>query len=500
MRHIKLFALLILFSCSSAETVPPGTVVIGVETGPTVLDPRFATDAISSNISSLIYSGLLKRNAKLELEPDLAESIEQPHPTVYIITLKEGVKFHDGRPFTSADVKYTIESIMDPKTASPKKSAFKYVELIETPDDRTVVILLAERFAPFFGNLTQGIVPEGSGDLTGKPVGTGPFLYADYKRGESLYLKSNGSYRGGAPKISGVLFKILPDETVRLLELKKGNVHIVQNPITPAVLPWLEKQDGITIKKMNGTNVSYIGFNMKDEILRNKNVRLAIAHAIDRDSIIKHLLKGLAIKTTSLLSPMNEYFNEKVMQVTYDPEKSRKLLDEAGYPQTEQGKPRFKLSYKTSKNPMRKKIAEVFARQLGEVGIEVEIKSFEWGTFFSDIKKGNFQLYSLTWVGIADPDIYHYIFHSKSVPPDGANRGMYENIVLDGLLDTGRVETEFGNRVAIYRRVQDIIAAEMPYVHLWLSVNVAAISDRITGFELFPDESLDSLTQVTLAD
>ena len=500
MRHIKLFALLIIFSCSSAENIPPGSVVIGVETGPALLDPRFATDAISSHVSSLIYSGLLKRNAKMELEPDLAESVGNPLPTLYIIRLREGVLFHDGQLLTSADVKYTLESILDPKSASPKKSGFKNIASIQTPDERTIVITLDAPFAPFLGNLTQGIVPEGSGDLTKKPVGTGPFMYAEYRRGESLYLESNAAYHKGAPKISGVLFKILPDETVRLLELKKGNVHIVQNPITPAVLPWLEKQEGITVSKMTGTNVSYIGFNMKDEILRNKNVRLAIAHAIDRDSIIKHMLKGLAIKTGTLISPVNEFFNEKIMQVSYDPEKSRELLDEAGYLQKEPGKPRFKLTYKTSKNPTRKKIAEIFARQLGEVGIEVEIKSYEWGTFFSDIKKGNFQLYSLTWVGIADPDIYHYIFHSKSVPPDGANRGRYENIIVDVLLDAARVEPEYSNRVALYRRVQRLIAEDAAYFHLWLSVNVAAMSDKIKGFEIYPDEGFDSLTQVTLAD
>ena len=500
MRALKLLALLFLFSCSSAPDIPPRTLVIGVETGPSILDPRYATDAISSNVSSLIYSGLLRRNAKMELEPNLAESIVQLHPTVYVITLKEGVPFHDGRLLTSADVKYTIESILDPKSASPKKSAFTHIASIETPDERTVVITLDEPFAPFLGNLTQGIVPEGSGDLTGKPVGTGPFRFSEYRRGISLYLKSNASYRGGAPKISGVLFKILPDETVRLLELKKGNIHIVQNPITPAVLPWLEKQNGVTVKKMTGSNVSYIGFNMKDEILKNKKVRLAIAHAIDRDSIIKYMLKGLALKSGSLLSPMNEFYNESIKEVEYNPAKARKLLDEAGYGQKPDGKPRFKLSYKTSKNPTRKKIAEIFASQLGEVGIEIEIKSYEWGTFFSDIKKGNFQLYSLTWVGIADPDIYHYIFHSESVPPDGANRGVYSNAALDALLDAGRVESAFENRVAIYRSVQEIIAEDMPYVHLWLSVNVAAMSDKVSGFEIYPDESLASLTRVTLAD
>jgi peptide/nickel transport system substrate-binding protein len=449
-------------------------------------------------VCGLIYGGLLRRNADMELELDLAESIVQPHPKTYVIRLREGVIFHNGRRLTSADVRYTFKSILDPKTASPKKSAFKQVESIETPDPLTVVITLSEPFAPFLGNLTQGIVPEGSGDLTSHPVGTGPFKFVDYYRGQSLFLVRNAPYFRGAPKISGVLFKILPDETVRLLELKKGNVHIVQNPITPAVLPWLEKQEGIVVSKKTGTNVSYIGFNMEDEILGDKRVRLAIARAIDRRSIIKHMLKGLAVETNSLLAPVNRFFDGTIKQVEYNPAEAKRLLDEAGYKEKPGGKPRFKLSYKTSKNPTRKKIAEIFAQQLSEVGIEIEIKSFEWGTFFSDIKRGNFQLYSLTWVGIADPDIYYYIFHSKSVPPDGANRGHYSNSVLDGLLEEGRKEMNFEKRAETYRQVQRIIAVDMPYVYLWLSVNVAAMSDRVKGFEIYPDESLDSLARVTL--
>ena len=485
--------LLFFPACHRPVKNPPGTLVIGLETGPTVLDPRYATDAVSGNVCGLIYSGLLRRNADGVLEPHLAQSVRQTDPLTYVIKLKPNISFHDGRPFTSADVKYTYDSVLDPASASPKRGALKEIKSIETPDDRTVIIKLKEPFAPFMGNLTLGIVPAGSQNLTGDPVGTGPFKYVDYYRGSSLFLVMNSAYFEGRPKIKALDFKILPDETVRLLQLKKGGVHLVQNPITPAVLGWLERQEGVKVVKKAGTNVSYIGFNMEDEILKNRDVRLAIAHALDRDAIIRYMLKGLAVRSSSLLAPSNPFLNDKLPSIEHDVEKAKKLLDKAGYPDPGDGTPRFSLTYKTSKNPSRKKIAEVFAQQLAEVGIDISIKSFEWGTFFSDIKKGNFQIYSLTWVGIWDPDIYRYIFHSSSLPPEGANRGRYMNARLDKLLDEGRLAQEFDERKAIYDEVQEIIFRDAPYVHLWTSVNVTAFNRSLKGFVTYPDESLDSL-------
>lgn len=493
-------ALLAILSCSAAPPPPPNTLVLGVENGPAILDPRYATDAISVSVCELIYGGLFKRDADMRLINNFADSVERPQAKTYVIKIKEGVRFHSGQKLTSADVRFTLESILDKKNASPKRSSFSMIESINIPDPLTIVITLKEAFAPFLGNLTLGIVPRNSGELTKNPVGAGPFKFVDYERGDKLRLSAFGGYFDAKVKLSGVTFRILPDETVRLLELKKGNIHLLQNPITPAVLPWLEKQKGIILQKKIGTNVSYIGFNMEDEILRKPEVRRAIAHAINRDAIIKHLLKGMAVKTSSLIAPANRYYAKNLESAEFNPQKAKKLLDEAGYPQPSEGKPRFTLTYKTSKNPTRKKIAEVFARQLEEVGIKVTIQSYEWGTFFADIKKGSFQMYSLTWVGIADPDIYHYIFHSQSFPPQGANRGRYVNSTLDGLLEKGRGETIFAERKKIYDEVQRIIAEDMPYIHLWVSVNIAVMSENVKGFEIYPDESLQSLARVTLEE
>ncbi len=493
-----LFLAVFIASCSPSKPIPPNTLVIGIESGPKLLDPRFATDAISSKITSLIYPGLFKRNKNLGLVPNLAASVELIDEKTYLIKLKEGVKFHNGKELTAMDVLYTYQSIISPDSKSPKRSALEKIDKIEINRKYSLTIKLKEPHAPFIANLTIGIIPAGSKELTKKPIGAGPFRFVSYKRGSMLALKKNENYFGGAPKLDGLIFKILPDETVRLLELKKGNVHLVSNPITPSVIPWLEKQASLKIEKEKGTNVSYIGFNMNDPVLKNLKVRKAIAHAVNRHAIAKHIMKNLVSETESLITPSNKYFNGKLKKLKYDPALSRKLLDEAGYPKKADGEPRFKLVYKTSKNPTRKKIAEIFGEQLRQVGIELEIKSFEWGTFFSDIKSGNFQLYSLTWVGIADPDIYHYIFHSKSVPPDGANRGHYKNYLVDQLLESGRREMDPRKRKIIYDEVQSIIAEDFPYVHLWLSVNVAAMSRQVKGFEIYPDESLDSLKRVTL--
>jgi len=498
MKYLKPFCCLLiffLFSCSSSPEAPPNTLIIGIESGPKVLDPRYATDAISAKVCNLIYTGLMKRDKSLRLVPGIAERVEQPTPTQYRITLKQNILFHNGQKLTAKDVKFTFESILDEKTASPKKGNLKEVKSIETPDEQTVIITLKQVSAPFIENLTIGIVPEGSADLTKAPVGTGPFSFIDYQRGELLDLKRNENYFEGTPRLSGVRFKVLPDETVRLLELKKGNIHLVSNPITPAVLPWLAKQENIEIRKKTGTNLSYIGFNMNDPVLADPKVRKAIAHAIDRDAVITHLLRGLGHKAESLLSPINPFFTE-ILSLSYDPELSKKLLDEAGYSAPSNGEARLTLTYKTSKNPTRKTIVEVFGEQLRKVGINLEIKSFEWGTFFADVKSGNFQMYSLTWVGTVDPDIYYYIFHSDSLPPDGANRGRYVNPELDALLEAGRTETNFQKRKTIYDEVQRVIAHDLPYIHLWYGMNVAAINKNVKDFELYPDESLDSLTKV----
>ncbi|MFQ5692818.1 MAG: ABC transporter substrate-binding protein, partial [Nitrospinota bacterium] len=264
----------------------------------------------------------------------------------------------------------------------------------------------------------------------------------------------------------------------------------------------LEQDRSLRVVRAPGTNFTYLGFNLEDPILSKRKVRRAIAHAIDRGRIIRYILRGLARPATGLLPETHWAYRKDVASYPYDPALARRLLDEAGYPDPdgEGGRPRFRLSFKTSQNETRIEIAEVIQEQLRQVGIAVDIRSFEWGTFFSDIRKGNFQIYTLTWVGIVDPDIYFYVFHSGNVPPNGANRGRYRNPALDRWLERGRRTFGVAARREVYGRVQEILARDLPYVNLWHATNVAVLNRRVRGFLLYPDEDMVSLKDVRLAD
>lgn len=485
--------LLLFFLCAcSHEVVPQNTIVIGLETDIGSLDPRIASDAVSANVCRLLYAGLMRRDEKMALKPWLASSVNRIDATTYEIKIKTNATFHDGRPLTSADVRWTINSILDEKFGSPLRNGLGEILSVDAPDPFTIIVKLKEPFAPFVGNLTFGIVPDGSGGLSEHPVGSGPFRFSYRHRGADLALVRNDTYFDKPALLSGVKFKIVPEETVRLLELSKGNLHMVTSPIMPAMLPWLEGRKNIRLEKIQGTNVSYIGFNLQDQRLKNLRVRRAIAHAVDRDAIIRHFLKDTATKTTTLVAPANEFHLEEI-PLGYDPAKSKQLLDEAGYRDPGNGGTRFNLVFKTSKNPERRKIAEIISQYLRNVGIGLEIKSYEWGTFFADVRSGNFQLYSLTWVGMADPDALRFIFRSNYAPPKGFNRGRYENAELDKLLDDGKTEADPARRKKIYRQVQRTLSEELPFINLWTQVNVAALDKRVRGFVIYPDESFDSL-------
>jgi len=293
----------------------------------------------------------------------------------------------------------------------------------------------------------------------------------------------------------------VPDALVRVLEFKQGAIGFMQNDIEPDVLPWLERNTQASVAAHQGTTFQYIGINLIHPILRQRKVRQALALAIDRDSIIRHVLKDSVRPATGLLSPLNWAFDENVPPWPYDPQKAKRLLDEAGYPDPDGDglRPRFRVSFKTTNIDLRRRIAEAFKEQLARVGIELEIRSYEWGTFYSDVRKGNFHLFSLAWVGVADPDIYFQLFHSDSVPPNGDNRGLYRNPEIDRLLEAGRATVDPAQRKLIYGRVQKLLAEDLPYIPLWWWKNVVVQAPHVRGFVPYPDGDFISLKKVSLS-
>jgi peptide/nickel transport system substrate-binding protein len=320
--------------------------------------------------------------------------------------------------------------------------------------------------------------------------GAGPYKVDDFRPDEGAALSRFDGYHGRPPAISKVIVKFIPDSNVRFLEIRKGSVNFVLNGVDPDLLDAALRNENLVMEDAPGGNVSYLGFNLRDPILSDARVRRAIALAIDREAIVRTLWKGHADLADSILAPGFWAHSKNLPPLRHDRAEAKRLLDEAGYrdPDGDGPKPRFALTYKTSQNELRRRIAAVIQEQLRQVGIAVAVQSLEWGTFFSDIRKGNFQLYSLTWVGIADPDILHYAFHSAQVPPEGANRGRYANPELDRLVIAGRREPSRAKRKEIYRKVQLLLARDLPVLPLWVNRNILVRDRRLAGFTLTPDE------------
>jgi peptide/nickel transport system substrate-binding protein len=500
---LALFGFMIPAGCSYFHhTADPNTVIFLIESAPTNLDPRIGADAFSAHLDGLIFSSLVAHDAQMNVIPDLAERWETPDPLTYVFHLRQGVKFHDGRELTSADVKFTFDSIISGSVKTPKRGAFRLVTSTEAPDAHTFVFHLREPYASFLFGLTRpsvGVVPRDSdARISQRPIGSGPFRFVSAIRDEEIVLERNPDYFGSAPKIERVRFRIVPDAIVRALELRKGSADAEINSLTPDMSATLANQSGLAVDQQPGTPVAYISFNFEDPILAHGEVRQALAYATDRATLVKYLLRGQARLATSLLPPNHWAFDPYVPQYGYDPARAEQLLDAAGFPRGADGI-RFHLALKTSTDESTRLTSAAIADQWKRVGVALDLRPLEFATFFSDISRGSFQLYTLRWIGgNNDPDIFELVFGSKKIPPDGANRGRYRNPALDALLDGARVEMDQEKRKAILWQIQKIVAEDEPYINLWYPDNVCVHRTRLTDISIPPGGDYEFLDTARL--
>jgi peptide/nickel transport system substrate-binding protein len=495
-------ALLVSGCGSSKASADSDTVNFLMDSAPTNLDPRIGADAYSAHVDGLLFSSLVARDAHMNVIPDLAQSWDIPNPLTYIFHLRQGVKFHDGRPLTSADVKYTFDTILFGALKTPKRGGFKMVTSLEAPDDATVIFHLSEPYASLLTSMVApeiGIVPRGSGaEMAQHPIGTGPFRFVSATTDEEIVLERNENYFAGAPKLERLRLRIVPDVIVRALELRKGSADATINSLTPDMVETLAKDRGLAAAEEPGTTMAYLAFNFEDPILAKREVRQALAYATDRATIIKYLLRGQARPAQSLLPPNHWAFDADVQRYDFDPARAEKMLDAAGYPRGADGV-RLRLTLKTSTDEFTRLTSAAIADQWKRVGVVLELRPLEFATFYADITRGSFQMYTLRWVGAnTDPDIFEYVFGSRRMPPVGANRGHYRNPELDGLLDRARVEMDQGRRKDILARVQEIVARDEPYINLWYVDNVCVHRERLEGIALSPGGDYDFLVSAFL--
>jgi peptide/nickel transport system substrate-binding protein len=497
LRHLGFLAAVVALLAIVGCTRKPASdeLVVIIESNPNNLDPRVGIDAQSERVGELIFDALVHRDEHFNLNPWLAQSWDIPDPLTYIFHLRHDVKFHDGRPLTSRDVKWTLDTIAAGKIRTTKSATFKYVDRIDAPDDFTVVIHLKEPYAALLWNLSSGaigIVPEGADDKFGThPVGTGQFKFVSAEQDKDVVIERNDQYWGEKAKLSRVRFVVVPDPTTRALELRKGSADIAPpGSLNPDMYVALKKEPALRQAQEPGTVLAYLAMNVRDPILKDVRVRQAVAYAMDREPLIHYLWRDQARPANSVLPPQHWAYNGNVPMYPHDPAKARELLDAAGYPA--KNGVRFHLTMKTSTEESTRLLAAVLQQQLREVGIVLDIRSFEFATFFADVQKGAFQFYSLRWIGgNQDPDIFEYVFDSSRTPPKGANRGFYSNPKIDELIAQGRKEIDQEKRKQIYFEVQRILANDLPYINLWYFDNVIAYRPRVKGLKLVPSGNFE---------
>jgi peptide/nickel transport system substrate-binding protein len=485
--------LLPLLSCS--QPPDPNTLVMIIESSPTNLDPRVGIDGQSERIGELLFDALLTRDQQFNVQPGLAERWEIPDPLTYVFHLHRGVTFHDGQPLTSRDVKWTFDSLLQGKIRSTKSAAYRFVDRIDAPDELTVVFHLKEPYASLLWNLSEGaigIVPYGSLDeMTRQPVGSGPFKFVSAEQDKEVVVQRNDNYWGSKTRLSRVRFVVVPDPTTRALELRKGSADVAINAMTADTVVALKGEPNLQIERGPGTILSYMAFNTRDPLLRDVRVRQAIACAIDRRPLLEYIWRGFAQPATSVLPTQSWAYDPNATGFTYDPQKARQILDQAGYPA--QNGVRFHLTMKTSTEESTRLLAAVLQQQLGDVGIVLDIRTFEFATFFADVTSGAFQIYSLRWIGgNEDPDIFE-TFSSNRFPPKGTNRGFYSNPNVDRLIDQARRETDQNVRKRLYASVQETLAHDVPYVNLWYFDNILVHTRRVWNMSLNPSGNYDFL-------
>ncbi len=497
---LALVALVLVLGCARPKAAAPTALCVEVESSPLSFDPRFATDAVSSRVGELLFDALLRVDAAGRFKGNLAESVESPAPLTLVFHLRPGARFTDGRPLTARDVKYSYDSVRDPATLSPKRAGLEPLAQVLALDRRTVVMRLKRVYAPALEMALLGVVPYGT---PARPkagpravVGSGPLRLVRFVRDDWVELARNRFRPApvGAPR--RVIFRIVPDPTVRVLALAKGSCDFAENNIESALLPYLERRPALRLERAPGTSYAYLAFNFRDRRLADLRVRRAIAYALDRESIVRFLLHDTARLASGMLAPENWAWEPDVARYDYRPERARRLLDEAGYPADSAGMRRLELVFKTT--PEGRWLGEVFQGMLKAVGVRLRVRVNEWATFYADIQRGNFDLAALQWVGVNDPHHYYMIFDSRMTPPRGLNRGAYGNPEMDRLVEAGEVALEPQKRRRIYAAVQKLAAADLPYVSLWWSDNVVVMKRRVEGFKPYPNGSLRSLAAVTL--
>jgi peptide/nickel transport system substrate-binding protein len=486
-RLVALVAALILFSgltaCSTGERVDlgddsSGNLIAAIAGEPDQLDPHKTSAYFSFEVLENVFDTLVEPDANLDMKPALAESWDvSPDQLTWTFHLRRGVTFHDGSPFTADDVVYSYRRIIDEQLTNVDK--FSAVTDVSAPNADTVVIRLKQPTPNLLTNIGgfkgMAIVSRRnveSGEITTHPVGTGPFSFSGQKSGDSITLKANPSYWGGAPQISGVTFRFISEPTTALSALQAGEVDWTDS-IPPQRVAQLRDDDSINLAVTASNDYWYLALNEARKPWNDVRARQAVAYGIDRDAIVAATSYGTAAANQLAIPEGNPWYTP-YDRYGYDIEKAKGLLRDAGVTDTDLD------MLVTSEYPETVTAAQVIADNLAPLGITVNIRTVDFATWLDEQNTGNFDMLMMGWLGNIDPDDFYYAQHHT----DGtSNAQKFSNPEVDKLLDRGRVETNRQARAGVYADAATIIADEVSYIYLYNPSVIQAWNPGLSGFE-----------------
>lgn len=505
--NVIMVAALACAACSpSRRRTPDGTLVVVMQNAATTIDPRFAVSNYDSTLSKLVASGLTTVDTPTaEPRLDLAAAIDWIDPRTVDITLRDAA-FSDGTPVTANDVVRTYQSVLDPKCKSLHRKAFAErfvsIEVLEDSGAHRLRLHLAQTLGTLLSDLDFGIVSfrgVAPGQCSAPSViGAGPYRLQTLTAYRAE-LDANPHY-GVPAKVPRLEILFVADTAARILMLVGGSADLIANSVRSDLVSEVAERPRVRVNTAPSLLLTYMLLNNDDPVLRDRRVRQAIAVALDRPAAIAARFEGRAVLATGLLPPSHWAYNGDVPRWSRDLPRARALLDEAGYKPGPDGV-RLRLVYKTSSDLFRVAVARVLASQLAEVGIAVEVRPFEFATFFADIKRGNYQIATMQTTPITEPDLYYTYFHSSRIPtpaePDAQNRWHYHNADIDRLTADGRREVDRARRKKLYGEVQRLVASDLPIIPLWHEDNVVLSNADVAGYTIVPNGRFAGLAEVT---
>ncbi len=467
------------------------------------LIPFLSGDSASSEISGMVFASLLRFDKDFNLKPYMAEKwkISEDQLTITFHLNKE-IVWHDGEPFTSADLMYQYEMMIHPDVPSAYKETFTLIKKASAPGPYTFTVTFEEPFSPALMRLSgmtglpRHLLKDTApvdlirSDLARKPVGHGPYRFVEWKSQTQITLESNETYFLGRPPIFRNVTRVIPDLATQFLELKSGSIDTMG--LEP--MQYLKQTDGKVFRdnfvkyKYLGNGYTYLGFNFRNDLFKDVRVRRAITLAIDKSEIIEGVLLGLGQPATGPIKPGTWAFNPDVKKFSFDPEKAKELLKEAGYTDSngdgildKDGK-NFEFTIITNQgNALRKKTGEIIQQRLSKIGISVNLRVLEWSSFINNfINKRKFDACILGWSLSPDPDQYP-IWHSSKTGEHEFNFISYNNPEVDSILDKARKTFDIKERKKLYFRFQEILAEDQPYSFLYVGESLPIVSKRIQG-------------------